>query len=184
MLSGSFPSQVYLDSSYVIRLFSYLSDSTNAKNRACQRLYEILTAQKVQLVGSVTTFEETLFFFFFTLTLLPIAKTKHYQTVRDYRIGNPADFKSDYAKHSYKAIQVWQQFTNFGIALRSPHYLAPGKNASHRVAQYSVALLRKYDTLEPNDAIHIATARMLQLNYVITCDGGFRSVTELNVHCV
>ena len=175
----SFPHKVYLDSSYIIRLFQYLKDSSNIDNKKCKLLYDHLLKSKVELVTSLFALEETIFILFFKHRLLREAISKGFSRVKDFRISKPADFDSVYMKYRTIPRRIVNQTNSLGICITYPKYINPRLDATNRVRDYSLKLFEKYFCLDSKDVFHVAVARFLRINMLISCDNDFSSISEI-----
>lgn len=175
----AFPKTVYFDTSFFIRLLQSARKDNHPSCRKCRLLYEHLVKNKVRMVGSLFTLEETIFILFFSRILRREAKRLTYNDIKDFRRRDANRFSQFYA--SKRRIVPWivNEATTLGVSFDHPRYSNPSLDAPARIRDYATKLLQKYDVLDSKDAFHVALARCMGIEMLINCDGDFESVTEI-----
>lgn len=174
-----FPKTVYLDTSYFIRLLQSARRDNHLASRKCRLLYEHLSKNKVKMVGSLFTLEETIFILFFFKSLLPEAKRLGYKDIKEFRKRDSRRFGTFYA--SRKGIVPWivTEATKLGISFDHPKFSNPDIDATKRIRKCATKLLHKYSVLDGKDAFHVALAKCMNIDMLIACDRDFSSLTEI-----
>ncbi len=174
MTYPSFPKTVYLDSSYLIRLLTYQRDRNDKRCRKCYSLYNHLKKEKVELVASLFTLEEVIYILFFRYALL---RNSPYKNIKEYKKKNLDDYVKKYRKYSGIPKRLVHECKTLGIQIQTtPH---PTFDPTLYIKEYAVKLLQKYSHLDSKDAFHIAVARVLRIDMLISCDDDFSKVQEI-----
>jgi hypothetical protein len=102
----------------------------------------------------------------------------------DFKKNHPQEFIKSYKKRFSSVIDFMQFFYNLDIKLAFPRsYIVPGiVDRSKRVASYAFALLNKYE-LDPMDAFHVAIAKCLGIDHIVSTDKGLKVINEIKLFC-
>ena len=180
MAYSTFPDVVYLDSSFLINLLSYKVDPAWGKYKKCKLLYDHLLKSKIRLVASLFTLEETIYFLFFKQKLLTRAKSSGYKNVKDFKTKDPTGFEAYYKQFCGIPRLIVNDSRALGIRFMHPKYINPRLDSTKRIRDYAIKLLEKYSDLDSKDAFHVAIARNLRIEMLISCDKDFAAVTEIS----
>ncbi len=175
----AFPDRVYIDTSYLINLVSYARNPKDKDFKKCKALYDHLLKSNIGMIASPLTLEEAIFYLFFKRQLLTQARTFGFSSTKRFRKSRKKDFSSCYRAHSGIPKKILTESRTLGIEYAFPRYSLLGINASKRVNQYAAKMLRKYTELDSKDAFHVAIARCLRIEYIISCDNDFSSLQEI-----
>lgn len=179
MAYPSFPSRVYLDTSYLVRLLSYPRNPKSPPIRRCKLLYDHLLRGGVDLLTSSFAYEEVVYVLLVKQWLLPEANKRGYGSLKEFRSKDQTQYISVYRQHNGIPRMVQKEFANLQIAMAFPSYFNPALNPSDRVIQYAAAVMRHYWQVDCKDAIHIALARCLNIDMVVACDNDFAAVKQI-----
>ncbi len=189
MATVRIPQRCYLDTNYVLLLLSFSHSPGHPKSIKCKQFYDKCVQNNSTLITSLLTYEECIFKLFYKDKLIP--KCIEYWQAR----GNPMNkfylkkfikrYKSQYDRiySDYLHIPVGfhRHLGALGIKMKTPRFISPGIDISTRLAKYALAIIKKFNTLEPMDCMHIATARCLNIDTIITSDKSFKLVSHIKV---
>ncbi len=175
----AFPKTVYLETSYFVRLLQSARGDNHSDCRKCRLLYEHLAENKVRMVGSLFTLEETIFILFFFRVLRSEAKRLNYQDIKEFRKRNPRKFNEFYASERRIVPWIAKEARALGVSFDHPKYSNPSLDATVRIRDYATKLLHEYSVLDSKDAFHVALARCMNIDMLVACDRDFSSVTEI-----
>lgn len=182
MTYPAFPDTVYLDTSYLAKLLTYAKSPKDPDLLKCKRLHSHLLSRNVKLVGSLFTLEETFFFLFFKQVMNTEAKKNKFKDTKQFRRRNPQLHHKFYMSNSWLLKWIVSQSHTMSVEFLHPKYINPNLNMTDRIRQYATNLLTKYSGLDSKDAFHVAAARCMRIDTIISCDRDFLSLTEIRAY--
>lgn len=189
MATVRIPQRCYLDTNYVLSLLSFSHSPRHPKSLKCKQFYDKCVQSNSTLITSLLTYQECIFILFYKDKLIPKC-TDYFEAM-----GHPRNefylkkfirmYKSQYDRIYSDYLHIPVGFHRYlgalGIKMKTPRFISPGIDISARLAKYALAIIKKYNTLEPMDCMHIATARCLNLDTIITSDKSFKLVPHIKV---
>lgn len=192
----SFPPRAYIDTSYLLYLKSYLTHRTDIRYQSCKNFYDKMIAHNVSMYTSVLSLEEAIYIILYKRGVCKDMKNfqdrngNPFSKVSDFRKERRREFIQSYKKHLAGVIDFMQFFYNLGIRLAFPKsYIIPTssgkftvKDKSGSVANYAFGLIKKYE-LDPMDAFHVAIAKCLGIDHIVSTDKGLKVINEIKLFC-
>jgi predicted nucleic acid-binding protein len=187
----SFPPKTYIDTSYLLYLKSYLIYPTDSSFQSCKNFYDKMVANNVDMYTSILSLQEAIYVILYKGGVYQDMKNfqdrsgNPFSKPSDFRKQLPQEFIKSYKKHYPNVINFLQFFYNLDIKLAFPKsYLIPGLvDRSKRVVNYAVGLLKKYYELDPMDAFHVAIAKCLGIDDIVSTDKGLKVINEITLFC-
>ena len=183
------PERCYLDTNFVLLLLSFYSTPSDANSLKCKQFYDKCTQNKSTLITSLLTYQECIYKLFYKDNLLK--QCASYFEARgnrkaDFRLKlfikkYRSEFNRIYSRNLHISVGFHKSLGTLGIKLKTPRFISPGIDISAKLSKYAIGIIKKFNTLEPMDALHIATARCLDLNTIITSDKSFKQVPYIQV---
>jgi predicted nucleic acid-binding protein len=192
----SFPPKAYIDTNYLIYLKLYPTEPARPLYKSCKSFYERMRANNVAMYTSVLSLEEAIY-----IILYKDGVCRDMKKFRDqdgnpfsqhsaFRQQFPQAFTNSYKKYLSNVLHFVQFFYNLGIRLAFPKsHIIPtmaGKftveDKSESVTEYALWLLKKYE-LDSMDAFHVAIAKCLGIDHIVSTDKGLKVINEIKLYC-
>lgn len=184
MAYPQFPDRVYIDTSFLVRLISYTTDPKDKNNKKCKKLFDHFNNRGIAMIASFLTLEEAIHTFLFKGKKSGLnyeAKKRNYSHAKDFRLKDPKIYSKVYSNYKNTALLTLRYSIALGIKFNFPVYKNPHlTNATMRVNNFAAGLLRRYDCLDTMDAFHAATAKVMNIKMLISCDRDFDTVSEID----
>jgi predicted nucleic acid-binding protein len=187
----SFPPKTYIDTNYLLHLKSYLMYPTDSRFQSCKNFYDKMVANNVGMYTSILSLQEAIHVILYKSGVYQDMKNfqdrsgNPFSKLSDFRKQLPREFIESYKKHFPNVVDFMQFFYNLNIKLAFPksHVIPPMADKSTRVAGYAVGLLKRYYELDPMDAFHVAIAKCLGIDHIVSTDKGLKVIDEINLFC-
>jgi hypothetical protein len=193
------PKRLYLDSSFAILLLHYELNKTSPaalrpKHQQAFNFHQALTADGVDLVGSVLTYHEVLHFYTFKYTGGMYDLAKAYLVSVGSSLNSPQEnFKLFNKRAPAACAAAWQTiahrvgateyfFDQHGIKLRSPLPSPKLTNITQDVINYASILKDAFVALEAADSVHLSMSHYLDSDAVATSDLGFLTADPFKIY--
>lgn len=185
---SSFPQKVYVDTSYLLYLKSYPSNQSIPIFKSCKTFHDSLLKNRVEMVTSVLAVQEAFYVIlykdgiFLDMKQFKDKNGNPYQKIGAFRRQKPQEFKKSYRKHCPKLFKFVEFLYNLGVKILYPRqYITPGMtDISKRITDYAYGLLNRYE-LDPMDAFHVAVAKCMGIDYIVSNDSGFKQVDNITL---
>jgi len=192
----SFPPRAYIDTNYLLYLKLYPTEPARPLYKSCWSFYEKMRANNVAMYTSILSLEEAIYIILYKDGVRRDMKKFRDQNRNPFSQHSafmqqlPKAFTKSYKKHFSNVLHFVQFFYSLGIRLAFPKsYIVPTMaeeptiaEKSKRVTNYAVGLLKKYE-LDPMDAFHIAIAKCLGIDYIVSTDKGLKVINEIKLFC-
>lgn len=185
----SFPQKVYLDTSYILHLKSYPKNQNHPMYRACKTFYDKMLKNSVQMTTSILTIQEAFYIILYKDgIMLDMQQFKDsngipYKKVGLFKKNKPQEFKTSFRSHFPKLFKFLEFVHNLDVEISYPReYITLGMTSiSKRITDYAHGLLKRYE-LDPMDAFHIAIAKCMGIDHIVSNDTGFKVIDNITLY--
>ncbi|MCK4428467.1 MAG: type II toxin-antitoxin system VapC family toxin [candidate division Zixibacteria bacterium] len=186
----SFPPKAYIDTNYLLYLKLYPTEPARPLYKSCKSFYEKMRANNVVMYTSILSLQEAIYIILYKSGVCQDMKTfqgrngNPFSKPSDFRKQLPREFIKSYKKHFPGVIDFMQFFYNLHIRLAFPksYIISTIADKSKRVTNYALGLLKKYE-LDPMDAFHVAIAKCLGIDHIVSTDKGLKVINEIKLFC-
>ncbi len=186
----SFPPRAYIDTNYLLYLKLYPTEPARPLYKSCWSFYEKMRSNNVAMYTSILSLQEAIYIILYKDGICRDMKNfrdkngNPFSQHSTFRKQIPHEFIKLYKNYFPRVINFMQFFYNLNIKLAFPKsYIVPGMvDRSNRVASYAIGLLKKYE-LDPMDAFHVAIAKCLGIDHIVSTDKGLKVINEINLFC-
>lgn len=192
----SFPPKTYIDTSYLLYLKSYLIDPRHPMYQSCKNFYDKMVANNVDMYTSILSLQEAIYIILYKDGICRDMKNfrdkngNPFSQHSTFRKQIPHEFIKSYKNYLPRGVNFMQFFYNLNIKLAFPKSYLVGviaenraiADGSKRVKDYAIGLLKKYE-LDPMDAFHVAIAKCLGIDHIVSTDKGLKVIDEIKLFC-